>query len=253
MCPAFSRAADIPSSCLEHRLCCAALSEKHMHRFVAPRHPPPPPFWYLLSPPPSSSASNNHPLLHSRLITPFRCLVFALTTTFYQLTMPLLPPPPLTPRTPPLPPLSPTTTITTTTTTTHHHHHHCRHHSPPPQQQQLTTSITATATTITHHHHHNHQDRLAAAKQMMKISKDAQGRTLVLKSTAVPDIVNYLVDPTTAEQLSTVLANLSTPDGTTVSISAAAELIQAGALSKVRHAAVQTLPSPRVVCRSHSC
>jgi len=169
--------------------------------------------------------------------------------------MPLLPSPPLTPPTPPLPPLSPTTTTTTTTTTTHHHHHHCRHHSPPPQRQQLTTStttITATATTVTHHHRHNHQDRLAAAKQMVKISKAAHGRTLVLKSTAVPDIVNYLVDPTTAEQLSTVLANLSTPDGTTVSISAAAELIQAGALSKVRHAAVQTLPSPRVVCRSHS-
>ena len=73
---------------------------------------------------------------------------------------------------------------------------------------------------------------------MVIISKDPKGRDLIIKSTAVPDIVNYLVDLSTAVQLSTALAHLSTPDGSTTSMSASAEIIQAGALPKVRGAAV---------------
>jgi hypothetical protein len=68
---------------------------------------------------------------------------------------------------------------------------------------------------------------------MVTISKDDTGRALILKSTYVPNIVNYLVDPFTAEQLSTVLVHISTPNGS--GTFAAAEIIQAGALSKVRH------------------
>ena len=77
------------------------------------------------------------------------------------------------------------------------------------------------------------QDRLAAAKQMEKMAKIDKGRNLILASTAVPDIVNYLVDPTTAEHLAAVLSHISMPDGSTAAVSASAELIQAGALPKV--------------------